>query len=64
MHPYLSQALVAERRRDLATEAARGRLASCRPGLVVRAAERARTAWARVMRTPDTACCVPTSAAC
>ena len=68
MNPYLSQALATERRRWLADEAARERLvrqaASCRPVLAVRAVERTRTAWARLMGTRGAACCVPTSATC
>lgn len=68
MHPYLSQALAAEGRRRLAAEAARERLvrqaASGRPVLAVRAVERTRTAWARLIGARGAACCVPTSAAC
>lgn len=68
MHPYLSQALAAERRRELAAEAARERLAAqaspCRQGFVVRAEARTRSAWARLMRTRSPVCCVPSSTTC
>ena len=68
MHPYLSQAIDAERRRVLAAEAARERLmAQAAPGhqgFVARAVERWRTAWAGPVRARGAACCVPTSAAC
>lgn len=68
MHPYLSQALAAERRRELAAEAAAARLASrstpSRSGIGVRSAERARTAWARLTRARCTVCCAPSAATC
>ena len=69
MHPYLSQAIAAERRRDLAAEAARERLVvqavPGHQGLVARAVERWRMAWARPVRAArGAACCMPTSAAC
>lgn len=67
MHPYLSQALAAERRRQLAAEATGERFASqvlCRPGLFARSVARTRTAWARLTRARSTVCCVPSSALC
>ena len=68
MHPYLSQALAAERRSQLAAEAAGERFASqavlCRPGLFARSVARTRTAWARLTRARSTVCCVPSSAPC
>jgi hypothetical protein len=68
MHPYLSQALAAERRRQLAAEAAGERFASqavlCRPGLLARFVARTRTARARLTRAGSTVCCVPSSAPC
>lgn len=68
MHPYLSQALAAERRRELAAEAVGERFASqavlCRPGLFARSVARTRTAWARLTRARSTACCVASAAPC
>ena len=68
MHPYLSQALAAERRRQLAAEAAGERFASqavlCRLGLFARSVARTRAAWARLTRARSTVCCVPSSALC
>ena len=68
MHPYLSQALTAERRRELAAEAAGERFASqavlCRQGLFARSVARTRTAWARLTRARSTVCCVASAAPC
>ncbi|NDL60388.1 hypothetical protein [Phytoactinopolyspora mesophila] len=62
MHPFTSEVWAAERRRELTAEAAEHRLAASgtrRTGVLARAAERLRSAWAAPTPSRDTICCSP-----
>jgi hypothetical protein len=63
MDPFTSEVWAAERRRELAAEAAQRRLAAaatcCRPSGLTRAGDRLRNAWVALRASSDTPCCSP-----